>query len=62
VYDTGGKLVSLPAEWTDVVAQDPFVVVSAGRSPFHIEGLVGLADLVAQITAEGSTSVKGTTP
>jgi len=52
VYDPAGELVSLPAEWTDVVAQDPFVVVSAGRMPFHLEGLVALADLVAKPAAD----------
>ncbi len=50
--DGAGGLVVLPAEWTDVVAADPFVVVSAGRSPFHVEGLVGLAELVARLAPE----------
>jgi Family of unknown function (DUF5372) len=27
-----GELVALPAEWTDAVPDDPFVVVSGGRS------------------------------
>ena len=62
VYDASGKLVSLPAEWTDAVALDPFVVVSAGRSPFHIANLAGLADLVAGLTADPPPSVKGITP
>jgi hypothetical protein len=31
IRDGSGELVSLPAEWTDVVAEDPFVVV-AGRA------------------------------
>ncbi|MBA3748215.1 MAG: hypothetical protein H0W96_12100 [Solirubrobacterales bacterium] len=39
-FDGGGALVSLPAEWTDAVAADPFVVVAAGRSAFHVEGLL----------------------
>ncbi len=30
VYDPGGALLSLPVEWTDIVAEDPFVVVAAG--------------------------------
>jgi hypothetical protein len=37
VYDTAGELVSLPAGWTDVVAEDPFVVIAAGRAPFRTE-------------------------
>ena len=46
VYDDGGELVSLPAEWTDVAAEDPFVVIAAGRCPFRVEDLLKLADLV----------------
>jgi hypothetical protein len=46
VRDAAGGLVSLPAEWTDAVPVDPFVVVSAGRSPFHVVGLLELAELV----------------
>jgi hypothetical protein len=48
--DTAG-LVSLPAEWTDVVPEDPFVVVASGRAPFHLEGLLALAELVASLVA-----------
>jgi len=40
------KVCSLPACWTDVVAEDPFVVMSAGRSDFR---LVDLQELVALI-------------
>jgi hypothetical protein len=54
VRGSAGELVSLPAEWTDAVAADPFVVVSAGRSPFHVEGLLELAELVARLTPERS--------
>ena len=45
-YDRKGELVSLPAEWTDVVAADAFVVVAAGRAPFHLAGLLELAELI----------------
>lgn len=64
VYILGGhdELVSLPAEWTDVVVPDPFVVVSAGRSPFHITDLLELARLVGELKGRCSTSVKRTTP
>ena len=50
-FDDGGELASLPAEWTDVVPADPFVVVSAGRSPFRTADLLMLAELVAQLGA-----------
>jgi hypothetical protein len=48
VYCRGedGALFSLPASWTDVVGEDPFVVVAAGRCPFSVDGLLGLAALV----------------
>jgi hypothetical protein len=66
VYDHAGDLVSLPAEWTDAVAADPFVVVAAGRSPFHVGGLLELAELVARFAPErasgASSAVKRTTP
>ena len=65
-YDEGGELVCLPAEWTDAVGPDPFVVVAAGRSPFHVAGLVELGDLVSRLRAgpsgDGTGSVKRITP
>ena len=51
VRDDAGVLVSLPAEWTDAVPEDPFVVIAGGRAPFHLEGLVALAELVASAAA-----------
>ncbi len=36
----------MPASWTDAVAEDPFVVVAAGRAPFRAADLLKLADLV----------------
>ncbi|MGO9901345.1 MAG: DUF5372 family protein [Solirubrobacteraceae bacterium] len=45
-YDGEGEVVSLPAEWTDAVPADPFVVVSGGRAPFHLVGLLELAELI----------------
>jgi hypothetical protein len=66
VFDAAGELVSLPAEWTDVVAADPFVVVAAGRSPFHIAGLLELSELVTRTAAgrpsSGGNDVRRTTP
>jgi hypothetical protein len=52
VYDGAGELVSLPAEWTDVAAPDAFVVVAAGRSPFHVARLLELSELVARLSRE----------
>jgi hypothetical protein len=50
-HDGEGELVCLPAEWTDAVPADPFVVVSAGRSPFHIDGLLEASAVVASAMA-----------
>ena len=65
-YDDTAELASLPAEWTDVVAADPFVVVAAGRSPFHVAGLLALSEMVGRMSAERSpgrsAAVKQTTP
>ena len=51
--DRAGELASVPAEWTDAVAADAFVVVSAGRSPFHVGGLLELSELVVRLRAAG---------
>jgi hypothetical protein len=51
VRDGAGELVSLPAEWTDVVPEDPFVVVGGGRAPFRLEGLVASSELVASLAS-----------
>ena len=55
VRDGAGELVSLPAEWTDAVPDDPFVVVACGRAPFHLEGLVALSHLVASLAPAGGS-------
>jgi len=39
-------LRKIPAGWTDVVADDPFVVVAAGRSAFRVADLLTLADVI----------------
>jgi hypothetical protein len=55
-YDEARELVSLPAEWTDVVPADPFVVVAAGRAPFRTADLLELAGLVVRLRAAASTA------
>lgn len=45
--DPKGSLVSVSIRWTDRVATDPVVTVSADRSPFHLEDLLELTRLVA---------------
>jgi hypothetical protein len=44
--DPDGYLLSLPARWTSVEVEDPFVVVAAGRSRFRAVDLIDLAALV----------------
>lgn len=46
VRDGAGELVSLPVEWTDVMAADLFVVIAGGRAPFHLDALLELSELV----------------
>ena len=48
-FDAGGELAALPAEWTDAVAPDPFVLIASGRAPFRTEDLLALAELVARL-------------
>jgi len=45
--DETDQICSLPARWTSAAADDPFVVLSVGRSPFRVADLVELARLVA---------------
>ncbi len=44
--DEDGTQRSLPVAWTDAVPPDPFVVVAAGRSPFRVDDLLALAELI----------------
>jgi len=43
-----GRLHSLPMNWTDAGALDPFVAVAAGRSLFRVTDLIELAKQVAR--------------
>ena len=45
-YGANGQIVSIPANWTSLVGEDPFVVVAAGRSYFRPQELLQLGDLV----------------
>ena len=50
--DDHGTLRCLPASWTSIRAEDPFVVVSAGRAFFRVADLLRLVELVTNM--EGS--------
>jgi len=53
LFEDGGRLRSLPTAWTSIASPDPFVAVSAGRSFFRIEDLLGLVDLIGRLAAPG---------
>jgi hypothetical protein len=44
-HDAAG-LRHLPARWTDVAPEDPFVVIARGRSHFRLDDLRQLIELV----------------
>jgi hypothetical protein len=48
-YDDQRALASIPLAWTSLARPDPFVVLSAGRSPFRLEDLIELARLVSRM-------------
>ena len=48
--DQEGHYRSIQANWTNVAAQDPFVVISAGRSLFRIKELLALASLLRNLS------------
>jgi len=47
--DPLGQMQRLPASWTDVLGEDPFVTVAAGRSPLRLEDLLQLVDLIDRL-------------
>jgi hypothetical protein len=50
-FNTKGRKSSVPLHWTDIGPKDPFVVVSAGRSFFRVEDLLGLVRLIEEINS-----------
>jgi hypothetical protein len=64
LHDENGALFSLPAGWTDVAPIDPFVVIAAGRCPFTMTGLLGLAELIDRVRSQPNRdrAVKKITP
>lgn len=44
-----GMQKSLPTGWTDACGPDVFVTMAAGRSPFRVEDLVALTDLITRV-------------
>jgi hypothetical protein len=56
-YDEQHHLIALPASWTDVVAEDPFVSVAAGHALFRAEDLLELAALIRRLLPGGKGNV-----
>jgi Family of unknown function (DUF5372) len=44
--DAKGQVVSIPAHWTNLVGEDPFVAVAAGRAYFRPQELLQLGELI----------------
>jgi hypothetical protein len=66
-HDEQGRLISLPARWTNVLPPEPLVVMAEGRSAFRVDDLLQLVALIHQLdsqAAKGGTvdGVKQTTP
>jgi len=47
--DSSEQVQQLPVSWTDVLGEDPFVMVAAGRSPLRVEDLLRLVDLLDRL-------------
>jgi len=47
-HDALARLRSLPADWTSVVAEDPFNVVAAQRAAFRVEELLEMVRLIGE--------------
>ena len=48
-HDGAGRLRSVPAVWTSLVAEDPFNVVAAERSALRLQELLELAVLLTAL-------------
>ena len=52
-HDAEGRLSSIPASWTTVVAEDPFVAVACGRCAFRFQDLLKVTELVEKLRGGG---------
>ena len=57
-HKEGEHLVSVPATWTDIIAEDPVVQLAAGRALFRATDLIELAQLLKCLCGQ---HVKGIT-
>ena len=57
--DEAGRLVGMPAQWTDLFGLDPFEEIAAGRAHFRPADLLGLAELIERLeSATGAAEEK----
>jgi hypothetical protein len=54
--DRNGHVASLPIAWTNLVAPDPFLIVSAGKARFRPRDLLELVDLIQRLRNTDSAS------
>jgi Family of unknown function (DUF5372) len=50
-HDSNGKLVSIPAQWTSLFPEDPWVSLSTNQSFFRVPDLLELAQLIQSMGA-----------
>ena len=58
--DNQGKLTSIPAQWTSLFPDDPWVSLSTSQSYFRVPDLLELAQLIKSLyaTSDGSSCTK----
>ncbi|MGI6132708.1 MAG: DUF5372 family protein, partial [Bacillota bacterium] len=56
-YSSNGRLMTVPAEWTDIASPDPFVAASSGRSMLRVSDLPAMAMLLKDIANQLSKKV-----
>jgi hypothetical protein len=45
-HDDNQRLRAMPADWTSLATQDPFVIIAAGRSWFRVADLLDLVQMI----------------
>ena len=48
-HDASGSLRSVPAVWTDLIPEDPFNAMAAGRAAFRVRELLDLAQMIRRL-------------
>ena len=56
-HKEGDHLASVPASWTDIVAEDPVVQLAAGRALFRAWDLIELAQLLKGLRGRGVNKI-----